>query len=134
MIDAVRLNDQSLVYIKVVRGDSEEVQIAKYLRSEELQKDPRNCCVPILDVLHLPGDEDLSFMVMPFLRYIDSPPFELVGDVLQCGGELLKVRTAAPYISATLKLTRRSPGTGIPARTQHSAPVRVQNNFTTAII
>lgn len=68
------------------------MQIATYLRSEELQKDPRNRCVPILDVLHLPGDEGLSFMVMPFLRYIDSPTFELVDDVLQCGGSLLEVR------------------------------------------
>ncbi len=75
-----------------MKRDSEEVQIAKWLSSEELQKDPRNCCVPILEVLHLPGDEDFAFMIMPFLRYIDSPAFELVGDALQCGGKLLEVR------------------------------------------
>lgn len=120
------------MFIKVVRKNSEEVRIATYLRSEELQKDPRNCCVPILDVLHLPGDEDSSFIVMPFLRYIDSPAFELVGDVLQCVGKLLEVRKPIMNVLLSLMLTRCLPGAGIPARTQRSAPVRVRDIFATA--
>lgn len=134
MIDAVRLSDRSPVFIKVVRKNSEEVRIATYLRSGELQKDPRNCCVPILDVLHLPGDEDSSFIVMPFLRYIDSPPFELVGDVLQCVGKLLEVRKPIMNVLLSLMLTRCLPGADVSARTQRSAPVRVQDICATSSV
>ncbi|KAL1945656.1 hypothetical protein VTO73DRAFT_1658 [Trametes versicolor] len=90
VIDAIRIEDQALVYIKKVRRDSSELHLATYLRSKELRDDPSNHCVPILDILHLPGDEDFSYLVMPFLRYIDSPAFERVDDVLECGRQLLE--------------------------------------------
>ncbi|KAI0350534.1 kinase-like protein [Trametes cingulata] len=90
VIDATRMSDGRIVYLKRVRRDSQELQILSFLSSEELRRDPRNHCVPLLDVLQDPSDPDTSFMVMPFLRYIDSPPFELVEDVLECLDQILE--------------------------------------------
>ncbi|OBZ71812.1 hypothetical protein A0H81_08237 [Grifola frondosa] len=73
VIDATRIADGKLVYIKQVKTGDEETRIASTLSSEPLCKDPRNHCVPILDVLQDPNDKAISFLVMPFLRYIDDP-------------------------------------------------------------
>ena len=56
-----------------------------------MRKDPRNHCVPILDVLDDPADPATSFLVMPFLRNIDDPEFDTVGSILQCVSQLLEV-------------------------------------------
>ncbi|KAI0350538.1 hypothetical protein OH77DRAFT_1593479 [Trametes cingulata] len=90
VMDATRISDGTLVYLKRVKSDSQELQILSYLSSEELLHDPRNHCVPLLDVIQDPLNPDTSYMVMPFLRYIDSPPFELVGDVLECIDQVLE--------------------------------------------
>ncbi|EIW59529.1 uncharacterized protein TRAVEDRAFT_36912 [Trametes versicolor FP-101664 SS1] len=90
VIDATRISDGKMVYIKKVRRGSEELAIATYLYSEESRGDAQNRCVPILDVLDPPQDPTISLMVMPFLRYIDSPKFERVEDILQCGRQLLE--------------------------------------------
>lgn len=91
MIDATRISDNKLVYIKKVPRGCDELSIATYLYSEDLRGDCQNHCVPILDVLDPPQDPTISFMIMPFLRYIDSPSFERVEDILQCGRQLLEV-------------------------------------------
>ncbi|KAI9001450.1 kinase-like domain-containing protein [Trametes punicea] len=83
VIDATRISDGRLVYLKRVRSDSHELQIHSYLTSIKMRCDPRNHCVPLLDVVQDPLDADESIIVMPFLRYIDSPPFETVDDVLE---------------------------------------------------
>ena len=93
MIDATRTSDGALVYIKRVQSDSQELRLLSYLSSEELRQDPRNHCVPLLDVLTNPLEPTTTFMVMPFLRYIDDPDFELVEDVLECLDQLLEVCT-----------------------------------------
>lgn len=93
-MDATRISDGALVYIKRTRTDSQELQILAYLSSDELRQDPRNHCIPLLDVLQDPSAPETSFMVMPFLRYIDSPPMERVEDVLDCFDQVLEVSTA----------------------------------------
>ncbi len=93
VIDATRMSDGTLVYLKRTPSNSQELQILSYLSSEALRLDPRNRCVPLLDVLQDPLDPDTTFMVMPFLRYITSPPFEVVGDILECIDQILEVRS-----------------------------------------
>ncbi|KAI0334855.1 hypothetical protein GY45DRAFT_1242123 [Cubamyces sp. BRFM 1775] len=90
VIDATRESDGALVYLKRVRTNSLELQILSYLSSDELRQDPRNHCVPLLDVLPDPIDLNMSIMVMPFLRYIDYPPFETVEDVFGCLDQVLE--------------------------------------------
>ncbi|KAI0352731.1 hypothetical protein OH77DRAFT_1513089 [Trametes cingulata] len=90
LMDARRISDNKLVLLKQVRRDSRELQITPYLSSHPLRRDPRNHSIPILDVLHDPQDDNWSYLVMPFLRYIDDPPFETVGDILECCEQLLQ--------------------------------------------
>ncbi|KAI0643709.1 hypothetical protein C8Q79DRAFT_1120660 [Trametes meyenii] len=90
MIDATRISDGKLVYLKRVASTSPELSLCRYFSSQELRRDPRNHCVPLLDVILHPMDPAVSFMVMPFLRYVDRPPFETVEDVMDCGEQLLE--------------------------------------------
>ncbi|KAI0829362.1 kinase-like domain-containing protein [Trametes gibbosa] len=89
VIDAIRIADNSLVYIKKVRADGDEQAIVAHLNTVELRQDARNRSVPILDTLPHP-DEGSRFIVMPFLRYIDSPDFACVEEILYCGEQLLE--------------------------------------------
>ena len=90
-MDARRMSDNELVLIKKVRSGSAELRIACSLYSDTLRNDPRNHCVPVLEILRDSEDEAWSYMVMPFLRYIDDPPFESVENVLDCCEQLLVV-------------------------------------------
>lgn len=101
MIDATRISDSKLVMMKVVPSTSTELDINRYLSSEPLREDPRNRCIPLLDVLSHPNDPDMSIMVMPYLRGIDDPAFDTVEDILDCGEQILDVCSfpnhSAPY-------------------------------------
>ncbi|KAL1946975.1 hypothetical protein VTO73DRAFT_15079 [Trametes versicolor] len=90
VMDATRISDGTLVYIKRTPVGSEELQILSYLNSEELRQDPRNHCIALLDVLRDTADPNIAFMVMPFMKYIDSPPMERVEDVLDCFDQILE--------------------------------------------
>ncbi|RDX52985.1 hypothetical protein OH76DRAFT_1344188 [Lentinus brumalis] len=90
LMDARRLTDGMLELIKKVRTDSRELQIATFLSSATLRRDPRDHCVPILEVLRDPEDPAISLLVMPFLRYVDDPAFDCVGIILDCVEQLLE--------------------------------------------
>ena len=91
VLDGRRLSDDRLVLFKKVRTGSEEVRIATRFSSDEARCDVRNHCVPILDVIVDREDPTISFLVMPFLRYIDDPEFDTVEGILECIGQLLEV-------------------------------------------
>lgn len=91
MIDATRLSDGKLVMLKAIPSTSTEVDICRYFSSEPLRNDPRNRCIPLLDVLSHPDDPDVCIMVMPYLRNIDQPLFDTVEDILECGAQILDV-------------------------------------------
>ena len=55
--------------------------------------DPANHSVPILDTFEDPLNKSISYLVMPFLRLTDSPPFELVEEVLDFADQILEVRS-----------------------------------------
>ncbi|KIM75903.1 hypothetical protein PILCRDRAFT_826747 [Piloderma croceum F 1598] len=52
-----------------------EVDIATSLCSRQLASDPLNHCVPIYEVLKVPGDDDKDILVMPLLRDWREPEF-----------------------------------------------------------
>lgn len=54
--------------------------------------DPANHSIPIIDNFEDPGDESISYLVMPFLRLTDDPPFEVVEEVLDFADQVLEVR------------------------------------------
>lgn len=102
-MDARRISDNRLVYIKRVRTGGSEVKIATMLVAAPLDKDPRNHCVPILDVFQDDQDEDISYMIMPFLRPIIRPQFDYVENVVDFVNQVLEVRQT--LLSELLRLT-----------------------------
>ncbi|KAH8107720.1 hypothetical protein BXZ70DRAFT_884776 [Cristinia sonorae] len=87
MIDATRMSDGKLVQIRrVYAGDTESSicnELSKYA-------DDKNHAIPVLDYFKNPTEPYLAFMVVPFLRQIDDPPFETVGDVVDFVSQILE--------------------------------------------
>ncbi|KAH9918122.1 uncharacterized protein B0H18DRAFT_1123164 [Fomitopsis serialis] len=90
LIDATRMSDGKLVYIKRVRTGDTESQIASMLSSEPLSTEPRNHCVPILNMFQDNDDAAISYMVMPFLRLIDRPPMETGEEFVDFANQVLE--------------------------------------------
>ncbi|KAF9818792.1 hypothetical protein IEO21_02572 [Rhodonia placenta] len=90
LIDATRISDGELVYIKRVGTGDNESKIAAMLSTETLRRDPRNHSVPILDIFQDSDDQAISYMVMPFLRLTDRPEFEIVEDVVNFVDQMLE--------------------------------------------
>ena len=81
-----------MVYIKEVKTDSEEFRIAQLLTQEDWINDPRNRCVPIVKLFEDHKDPRASYIVMPFLRPMDDPPFESVKEIIDFVDQILEVR------------------------------------------
>ncbi|EMD34377.1 hypothetical protein CERSUDRAFT_117250 [Gelatoporia subvermispora B] len=90
LIDARRICDNALVYIKRMKTGCEEMRALSYLSSDEFSRDPRNHCVRVLEILKDPDDPNLSYVVMPFLRPMDSPPFAIVSEVIDFVDQILE--------------------------------------------
>ena len=90
--DATRTSDGRLVFLKRVLTDSEELSLATYFSRDELRVDPANHCVQILDVITDVLNPEISYMVMPFLRPVHDPPFQMVEVVIHFVDQTLEVR------------------------------------------
>ncbi|KZV68708.1 hypothetical protein PENSPDRAFT_666269 [Peniophora sp. CONT] len=90
LIDATRLSDGKMVYIKRINAGNREASIATSLYDESLRNDPTNHTVPILEVFSDPDTAGLSYMVMPFLRFPEDPPFETVSEVVDFVDQILE--------------------------------------------
>ena len=88
MVDATRIADGKLVYIKEVQTGDVESHVALMLSSHE---DAANHSVPILDTFVDSTDESISYVVMPFLRLFNDPPFESIGEILDFADQILDV-------------------------------------------
>ena len=108
------------MYIKEVATDSEELRIAKSLVQDEWVSDPRNHCVPVTKVFKDYNDPSVSYMVMPFLRPMDNPPFESNKEIIAFADQILEV---AVNYSTTFTPDSDS-GFGIPPRERGSPSVR----------
>lgn len=80
-LDATRVSDGQTVWLKHVTKTTPEIEIGRYLASNDLSTDPTNHCVPLLDVLQDPRDTEHVILVFPLLRRIDSPLF---GSIREC--------------------------------------------------
>ena len=89
LVDATRISDGKLVYIKEVRTGDLESSIALMLSAID---DPANHSVPILDTFEDSVNKSISYLVMPFLRLTDDPPFEVVEEVMGFVDQILEVR------------------------------------------
>lgn len=59
------------------------------LSADSLRQNPCNHSVPIFDLFQDCDDSSVSYMVMPFLRLIDRPEFELVLDIVEFGDQIM---------------------------------------------
>ena len=56
-------------------------------------QDLANHSVPILDIFADTQDDSISYIVMPFLRPVDSPPFYAIEEMLNFADQILEVTT-----------------------------------------
>ncbi|KAL1713745.1 hypothetical protein EV715DRAFT_295791 [Schizophyllum commune] len=91
VLDAIKLPHGEPVMLKRVnKRYSKEVEISAMLSSPPMSKDSRNHCVPIYDILEVPDDEDTQIMVLPLLRRYNAPPFDTVGEFIDCLRQVLE--------------------------------------------
>ncbi|KAI0028848.1 kinase-like domain-containing protein [Vararia minispora EC-137] len=90
LVDATRISDGKLVYIKQVKTDDLESSIALVLSSPAMRSDSRNHSVPILDHFSDLEDTAISYIVMPFLRNINYPPMIKVVEVVDFVDQILE--------------------------------------------
>src|SRR6267154_4107419 len=79
-MDATRISDVRLVMLKKLLKEEgpHELQINKLFSTELLSSDPRNHCVPLLDVIELRDDPPI--LVHPLLRCHYDPRFQTFGE------------------------------------------------------
>ena len=78
-MDAMRQRGEKQVMLKKV-STARELAISQLVSSPRLRHDPRNHCVPLLEVIGLSGAHDQKLMVMPLLRPFDQPRFQTFGE------------------------------------------------------
>ena len=93
MQDAIRKDNNQRVMLKKVdtRRYPNEEEISRYFSSEELSDIPENHCVPILESMRVPDEDDTVILVMPLLRECKDPPFETVGEVVEFFRQVFEV-------------------------------------------
>lgn len=69
-----------------------EVEVGQLFSSEPLASDPRNHCVPFLDVLPVLDEEGERIIVTPFLRAWDNPALETYGEAVAFLSQVFEVR------------------------------------------
>ncbi|KAG6893143.1 hypothetical protein C0992_011156 [Termitomyces sp. T32_za158] len=57
-----------------------EIIIGTRFRSSSILADPRNHCVPVLDIIPPKPGSNVAFIVMPLLRKIWGSPFQTIGE------------------------------------------------------
>ena len=93
-MDASR-EDGSLVMLKriSISRHPDEVEIGQLFSSEPFASNPKNRCVPFYDVLRIPDNSDEVILVMPLLYELELPPFQTVGEVVECFRQIFEVIT-----------------------------------------
>ena len=98
-MDATRSLDNVLVCLKRIARDVGQHQrnVRRHLVGQA-PTDPRNHCVPVFQTLVPPHEEErYIIIVMPFLRPLDNPSFETVGEVVDCIDHLIEEWTNSDH-------------------------------------
>jgi len=78
--DVLRMSDGETVALKRISRDVHpyEDEISIFFSSESLKTDTENHCVPILEVLDVPDENNTSILVMPLSRDFTHPQFRTI--------------------------------------------------------
>jgi hypothetical protein len=71
------------------QAEPHELRITRLFSSPPFAQDPRNRCVPLLDVIEIPNTGQ-KLMVMPLLRSL-SPSFQTFGEFVAFFAQILEV-------------------------------------------
>ena len=87
------MSDGAFLSLKAVEQSRHpyEANIGRLLSKEPLASDPKNHCVPILDILQVPDEQDKIIIVMPMLRRFDNPRFDTFGEVVDFFSQVFEV-------------------------------------------
>lgn len=95
------------VCLKYVTKRTQEVDVARYLSSDELRRNTENHCVAIYDYFQDPFNPEVDYLVMPVLRPFNDPDFWAVGEVVDFATQILEVSLLRPMcICYLIYLTR----------------------------
>ena len=100
-MDAVRLQDDVPVMFKKVLPEEgpHELTITRKFSSPEFAEDPRNHCVPLLDVVELETPGSPKLMVFPLLRPFNRLRFQTFGEFVAFFAQICQVtKIHASYI------------------------------------
>ena len=118
-MDAIRRHDGKHVMLKKVSLEKgpQELRIAQLFSSPDVARDPRNHCVPLLDVIEIP-DAGQKLMVMPFLRPFNNPRFQTFGEFVAFFTQTCEVSLIKPRLPRSNLIALKS-GYTIHARAEH---------------
>lgn len=124
-MDAVRISDGKHLMLKWISKKIHpfEVEIGQFFSSQPLANDPRNHCIPLLDVLQDPEDDDRQIIVMPRMIEISRPVFETVGEVIDCFQQIFEVSLSQTFAVLMGKPLCSFKGRSIHARALCGTPV-----------
>ena len=91
VVDATRISDNKLVWIKYVGKSTNKFALSKIASSSTFAENPHNHCTPILDTFVDPSDDTMCYLVEPFLRQMNEPPIETVSEVIDFVDQTLQV-------------------------------------------
>jgi len=93
-MDATRRRDGKYIMLKKIYPDEgpHELVVAQLFSSRELVRDPRNHCVPLLDIIEIPQNGH-KLMVMPLLRPFNDPHFQTFGEFVAFFTQICEVRS-----------------------------------------
>lgn len=100
VVDAIRLSDGSSVALRLSDRDIsraikvafQEVYMFHKFSTEPLASDPKNHCTRLTEILHVPDDDDMSIIVMPFLQSWTLVKFFTIGEVVEFFTQIFEVR------------------------------------------
>ncbi|RDB25453.1 hypothetical protein Hypma_007491 [Hypsizygus marmoreus] len=83
VVDATRADGTHVALKRLnISVHPDEAAIGQLFSSEPLASHPRNHCIPMLEVLHVPDDDQTIILAMPLLYPNELPPFETIGEVV----------------------------------------------------
>jgi hypothetical protein len=95
-MDAVRIDDGSRIILKTVLPEESphELLITQLFSSPGLKGDPKNHCVPLLDLIYLSrtSPDGRKLMVIPFLHPFKDPRSQTYGEFVAFFSQISEVR------------------------------------------
>jgi hypothetical protein len=93
-MDGTRRLDGKHVMLKKIYPDEgpHELKITQLFSSREHAQNPRNHCVPLLDIVEIPQNGQ-KLMVMPLLRPFNDPHFQTFGEFVAFFTQICEVRS-----------------------------------------